>query len=265
MLLCINRVIDGFFNQIGGLNPASPLEMAALKSRLTDSRRAVLIEQWEIFTHTNLYLDTYKAAQAKAEAEAVPLRAFDRPYSGGIGGGGGGGGGGAAVRGSVPINARDDTYQSSKKGQYPGQYLEPYRGSSHSNAYGQGQGHGMLANPKLLAPQNTPYQGLTTNRLHLAQPVSTGPSHMQTDATYRPQVLSHPHSHLYQQIPAHAAGQPSALLSPSCFCLCLCLCLRFCFCFFSYLYYLHQPLLRPQLSCSEYSSSCLASASHGQP
>ena len=79
-------MIDGFFSQIGGLNPASPLEMDALRSKLSDSRRAVLAEQWELFTQSSLYLVAYRGAEAEVQARAAPLRAFDRPYRGGGGG-----------------------------------------------------------------------------------------------------------------------------------------------------------------------------------
>ena len=197
-------MIDGFFSQIGGLNPASPSEMAALRSKLSDSRRAVLAEQWELFTQTSMYLDAFKGAEAEAQARAAPLKAFDRPYSGGVGVGGG-----AAGTGKVPISTRDVTYQSSKKGQYPGQYLEPYKGASHSYGQGQGQGYGYgkQVNTAYLSSHNLQNEQIATISLPLAQPLSSTSAHTQMATSNRLQI------HPYQQIPmavqvyGHTAGQ----------------------------------------------------------
>jgi hypothetical protein len=221
-LLQYCRVIDGFFSQIGGLNPASPVEMAALRSKLSDSRRAVLAEQWELFTQSSLYLDAFRGAEAEAQARAAPLRAFDRPYSGGVDGSGGGG---AAGTGKAPIGTRDDTYQSSKKGQYAGQYIEPYKGASQSYGQGQGQGqrqgqgqgegqgqgygYGKQVNTSYLASHNLQNQDILTVSLPLAQPAS----HTQVATSNRLQTLPHMNSHPYQQSPmavqvyGHATGQ----------------------------------------------------------
>ena len=173
----------------------------------------MLAEQWEIFTHSSLYIDAYKGAEAKAAAEAAPPRVFDRPYRGWEGG----------AKGAAPLSTWDDTYQPGKKGQYPGQYLESYKGSSNSYALGQGQGQGWglgqgydcgyakQSNP--LAAQNPRLQDLTAISTPLAKLVITGSSKTQINPLYRPEALSHLNAYPYQQVPlpvqahGHAVGQ----------------------------------------------------------
>jgi hypothetical protein len=113
-----HRIIEGFFKEIGGLNPASPQEMTALKRRLTEERKDALTAHWEAFASTY----DFSQIQGMDKSRAV----FDGPYRG------------VGMRVESHLSSREDDYQSSKKGQYPGQYLQQYRGQ----AMGDGQTHG---------------------------------------------------------------------------------------------------------------------------
>jgi hypothetical protein len=119
-----HRVIEGFFREIGGLNPASPQEMTALKRRLTEERRAALTAHWEAFA------STYDFPLRKGTDKSRTV--FDGPYRG------------VGMSVEPHLSSWQDDHQSSKKGQYPGQYLQQYRGQATGDGLPHGQSTGVL-------------------------------------------------------------------------------------------------------------------------
>jgi hypothetical protein len=119
-----HRVIEGFFREIGGLNPASPQEMTALKRRLTEERRAALTAHWEAFA------STYDFPLMKGTDKSRTV--FDGPYRG------------VGMSVEPHLSSWQDDYQSSKKGQYPGQYLQQYSGRATGDGLPHGQSTGVL-------------------------------------------------------------------------------------------------------------------------
>jgi hypothetical protein len=108
---------------MGGLNPASRQEMTALKRRLTEERKAALTAHWEAFA------STYDFTQIKVTDKSRAV--FDGPYRG------------VGMSVAPHLTSRQDDHLSSRKGLYPGQYVQQYRGQTMGDRQTHGQSTGI--------------------------------------------------------------------------------------------------------------------------
>ena len=121
------RVIDKYFDTVGGLNTASQQEMNSLKGKLLSQRKTILLKQWALFVEKNPNCsvgERNKVADGnenengnKNENKNENQRIDQQSHEGDV----------RSICGKNVVVNKEDNYQSKVKGQYQGQYRDQYR------------------------------------------------------------------------------------------------------------------------------------------